>query len=505
MVQAESGTVVRFHYRRDVTSRPGPIIPLATGPDGEPATGWDWVQSPDKSRVAFTSRDPGLLALGEASGLFVHDLVTGAVAKVADDAVSGLAWSPDSRRIAFVSDAALVPADGNRKSDVYVKDLTTGDVVMASEHTDGTGFHAGTAVAWQDDDHLVLFGCDTARQYLSQFCAIRLRALSTGETREIVPAGSHIAKWRLAPDGRRLLFESASDPLDRGIDRPALYVTDPATAATTVLSTSGKGHPANRAAWGAVWSPDARKVAFRSTADNLVAGDTNGRKNPSRGTDVFVKDLNTGKVTLVSSTSTGKQMTGEPPRDEPAVQWAPKGRKVAFRFATASSKGDRRSTDSTVFIKHLSSGKLEPLIPRKSTVPQTPVVEGYTFSPSGNRIAFLFGARKGCRTDLVPFANLNCYNVLVRDVGTDRLANVSTLVTGLGWRGGPQDGRMGAWSPVWLRDDQLLFLAPDRAPRSRKSVAFPMIKTVKWPPVPVKSPAPWVPAWCDPNRYWWSC
>ena len=487
---AENGTVVRIHYRKEVTSRPGPIVPLATGIDGEPAAGWDWVQSPDKSRLAFTSSDAGLLSPGEDSGLFVRDLTTGSVTKAAGDAVDGLSWSSDSRRIAFVSDAGT----GNARPAVYVQDLAAGDLLLVSVRTDGTQFYAAPAGVWQDGDHLVLSGCDTAQQYLDQSCGIQLRTLSTGETREVVPAGYRISTWRLAPDGRRLLFESAGDPLDLGIDRRALYVTDLATVVTTVLSRNKKGHPANRAAWGAVWSPDASKVAFRSTADNLVARDTNGKKDPLRGTDVFITHLHSGKVTRVSTTSSGKQMPGETPRDQPAMQWAPNGKMVAFRFAT------------TVFIKRLSSGRLEPLIPRKFTIPHSPVLEGYVFSPSGDRIAFRFGPRNGCWTDLVPFANLNCHNVLVREVRSDRLANVSTLDTGLGWLGGPQD-RRGEWSPVWLSDDQLLFLAPDRTPRAGTGAAFPVIKTVNWAPVPVTftSPAPWVPGWCSPTRYWWSC
>lgn len=499
---ARNGTVVRIHYRKDATSRPGPIIPLATGIHGEPAFAWDWVQSPDEARLAFTSNDPSLLAPREDSGLFVRDLVTGSVTKAARDAHDGLSWSPDSQRIAFVSDAGLVPGDSNGKPDVYVKDLTTGALLLASVRTDGTQFYAATAGAWADDDHLVLSGCDTASQYLNVLCGLHLRTLSSGETGQIVPADHRIEKWQLAPDGGRLLFQSASDPLELGIDRRALYVTDLATAATTVLSRNEKGRPANRDAWGAVWSPDASKVAFRSMADNLVARDTNGKKDPLLGTDVFIKDLASGRVTRVSTTSSGKQMTGEPPRDEPAVQWSPKGKIIAFRFATASLTGDRGSTASAVFLKRLTSGRLEPLIPGKFSIPRSPVVEGYVFSPSGDRIAFLFGPRW---TDLVPFANLNCHNVLVREIGSDRLANVSTLDNGLGWLGGGQDRDSGDWSPVWLREDQLVFLAPDRTPLPQRGDAFPMIKTVQWAPAPVTSPSPRVPGWCDPNRYWWSC
>lgn len=480
---AKDGIVVRLLYRRDTTSRPGPIAPVATGVDGEPASNGDWVQSPDGSRLAFTSNDPALLSPGEDSALFVRDLATGAVAKTAPHAHGGLSWAPDSRRIAFASDARLVPGDSNGKADVYVKDVVTGALLLAS----GQGATGG---AWQDDDHLVLSGSDT-----DQRRGIVVRTLSTGKTREIVPASYRIEEWQLAPDGRRLVFESAADPLGLGIDRRALYVTDLTTAVTSALSTNRKGRPANMAAWGAVWSPASDQVAFRSSADNLIRGDTNGEGDPRRGTDVFIKDLRSGMVTRVSTTSYGKQMAGEPPRDESAVQWAPNGRMVAFRFATAS----RQSSSGAVFIKHLSSGRLEPLIPREFRFPRSPVVEGYVFSPDGKRIAFRFGPHNGCWTDLVPFANLNCSNVLVREIGSDRLANVSTLDSGLGWLG-PRDRDRGQWAPVWLRDDQLLFPAPGRL-----GAAIPVIKTVKWAPASVRSPAPWVPSWCDPYRYWWSC
>ena len=49
-----------------------------------------------------------------------------------------------------------------------------------------------------------------------------------------------------------------------------------------------------------VYSPDGTKMAYYSNIPNLVASDTNGTFY-----DVFVKDLITGAVTLVSTSSSG--------------------------------------------------------------------------------------------------------------------------------------------------------------------------------------------------------
>ncbi|MEI2641585.1 MAG: hypothetical protein V9G10_04445 [Candidatus Nanopelagicales bacterium] len=141
--------------------------------------------SPDKSLVAFTS----------SGRLLVRNLATGLVTKLADGAQGRLSWSPDSTHIAFLSNAGLAIAN-----------VAAGDLVLVP----------GTAAAWSDDDHLVVSGRSSG---------IRIRTLSTGETRELVPSRYQVDAWRLAPDGRRLAFESSGDAV-----RSAIYVTDLATA-----------------------------------------------------------------------------------------------------------------------------------------------------------------------------------------------------------------------------------------------------------------------------------
>src|SRR5690606_1819191 len=105
-ISVESGDVVRVHYRKDETSRRGALTPLVLGVDGEPASGRDLVPSPDRALLAFISQDRDLLDPDESAALFVRDLSTGVVTKMARDATGGIAWSPDSRRIAFRSGAS---------------------------------------------------------------------------------------------------------------------------------------------------------------------------------------------------------------------------------------------------------------------------------------------------------------------------------------------------------------------------------------------------------------
>ncbi len=67
------------------------------------------------------------------------------------------------------------------------------------------------------------------------------------------------------------------------------------------MSTDSNGVEGNEDSYSPVFSPDGTKIAFASNAANLVAGDTNGTY------DIFVKDLNTGLMTRVSTDSNGLQ------------------------------------------------------------------------------------------------------------------------------------------------------------------------------------------------------
>src|SRR5690606_14935863 len=151
--------------------------------------------------------------------------------------------------------ANLVAGDTNGVADVFVRDRQTGVTTRASVATGGA--QAGGA--------------------------------------------SHSA--RIAGDGRRIAFHSEATDLAPG-DLTALddvYLHDRITGETELTSVSGPGVQANGPSHWSTVSTDGRCVAFSSSADNLVAGDTNG------AADVFVRDRLLGVTERVSVSSTGAQ------------------------------------------------------------------------------------------------------------------------------------------------------------------------------------------------------
>jgi Tol biopolymer transport system component len=219
--------------------------------------------------VAFHSYASNLGA-GDTNGkwdVFIHDRETRTTTRVslASDGTQGNdeSWSPaisaDGRYVAFESDAAnLVAGDTNGKSDVFVRDRetrTTTRVSLASDGTEG------------NDDSF---------------------------------------SSSISADGRHVAFRSQASNLVAGDTNGEgdIFVHDRQTRTTTRVSLASDGTPGNGASYGPSISADGRYVAFYSRASNLVAGDTNG------SWDAFVRDREARTTTRVSLTSDGTQGNG---------------------------------------------------------------------------------------------------------------------------------------------------------------------------------------------------
>ncbi|MEA2234971.1 MAG: hypothetical protein QOD83_4787, partial [Solirubrobacteraceae bacterium] len=119
-------------------------------------------------------------------------------------------------------------------------------------------------------------------------------------------AGGASANPAVSADGRYVAFTSSADDLVSGDTNGSIdvFVRDRGTGRTERVSVSTGGEQARRSVLGSdqpAISGDGRYVAFTSAASNLVSGDTNGEP------DVFVRDRVTGVTVRVSIAGGGAQ------------------------------------------------------------------------------------------------------------------------------------------------------------------------------------------------------
>lgn len=108
--------------------------------------------------------------------------------------------------------------------------------------------------------------------------------------------GSSLTEHSVDAAGMLVAFSSMADDLVAGDDngRADVFVRHLVTGATTLVSVNTSGTSGFGGSFEPSISPDGRYVAFTSNADDLVPGDTNYY------TDVFLRDLVTGTTRLVS-------------------------------------------------------------------------------------------------------------------------------------------------------------------------------------------------------------
>jgi hypothetical protein len=205
------------------------------------------------------------------------------------------AVSQNGSVVAYASEASnLVPNDQNGIRDVFVHDRVSGAVWRASVSSSGVeGIFASSAPALSAD------GMVTA--YESQ-------------------------AFNLVPDDTN--------------GNTDVFVHDRMTITTTRVSVDANNNQGNQLSGGSRISADGLWVAFSSRASNLVPGDGNGRQ------DVFLKDLTTGAIRLVSLSSTGEQANND--CTLPSVSG--NGRLIAWQSAATNLVPGDTNNQSDVFV-----------------------------------------------------------------------------------------------------------------------------------------------------------
>lgn len=297
----------------------------ATGENGGSGAGEQMV-SADGRFMVFSSASANLVDDDDGSSYSVYLAridATGIeqvnVGSSGELAIDGASEAPDisgtGRYVVFESNTSnFVAGDNTTSTDIFLKDRVTGELTRVS--TNRTGGNAnGDSVDAQisNDGSLVVFESDASNLTAGDINGrtdVFVWDRASGEMFNLSdrmvgardPANS-VLNADVALDGAMggvIVFETAKELVDADDNnQPDVYAYNIVDETFQLVSSRANGAGVALASGDASISGDGRFVVFTSFSDALVAGDNNGFA------DVFVKDLLTGDIALVSRTAAG--------------------------------------------------------------------------------------------------------------------------------------------------------------------------------------------------------
>lgn len=265
--------------------------------------------------------------------------------------------SDDGRFVVFRSSASnLAVGDTNNINDVYRKDMTSGQIDWVSElPTGGGGQFGGGAPSISSDGRFVSFDTSDAYSPLDTNAAsdIYVRDMQSGLVAQASltylngqPNGDSY-RAAMSGDGRLTAFISLATnliPNDANGGHPTLgldvFVRDLNANTTELVHVSSVGIQGNSSADRFSISFDGLFVAFRSSATNLVPGDSNGVS------DIFVRDRTLGVTSRVNVSSLGVEANN-------SSQWpfiSSDGRFVTFTSRASNLVPNDNNGNTGIFI-----------------------------------------------------------------------------------------------------------------------------------------------------------
>lgn len=262
--------------------------------------------------------------------------------------------SGDGRYVAFHSWAGnLVNGDTNGTSDVFVRDLQSGETRRVSISSEGAEAKLFPALcpSISADGRYVAFGSRAANLVpgdTNDSEDVFVHDRIEGRTARVsVASDGTEGNWSsyepsISADGRFVAFSSLASNLvpDDTNGFEDVFVHDMLTGATSRVSVSSSGEEADGPSGLPTITADGRYVAFMSAAWNIVASDTNNML------DVFVHDRATKETTRVSVASDGTEANGH--SGWPAISGD--GRCVAFSSVASNLVSNDRNGVDDVYV-----------------------------------------------------------------------------------------------------------------------------------------------------------
>jgi serralysin len=336
----------------------------------------------------------------------------------ANNSSTSPSFSADGRYVAFQSSASnLVSGDTNNGWDVFVKDLQTGTVQRISTSSTGAQgtetYSRPGETSFSADGRYVLFtssleGLNPDAGYSGGYAHIYLKNLQTGEIQTVdtssdgVLATNHSTNVSLSSNNRYVMFTSEDSNLVNGDTngRMDIYIKDLQTGHLNLVSRDSAGNISDGGSWGASFLPGGNSIIFQSSASNLVNNDTNGSLP-----DIFIKNLLTGTVTLVSTNALGAQGNGY--SYNPSV--SADGQYFAFTTTVNFDGNDLYGMD--IYIKNLQTGAIKIVSTNALGEYSNSQADGAVVSSDGRYVVFTSLAN-----NLVPGDANNENDVFIKDL-----------------------------------------------------------------------------------------
>lgn len=309
--------------------------------------------------------------------------------------------SDDGTRVAFHTDAQLAPADTDGFYDIYIRDLVADTTTLVPVTVPGHAFFPsldedGSHVGFDTEVALDAVNDNNAGAYDVYVWSVaggtfELASRLTGAATAALTGNSFRAA--LSDDAAVVAFETESSQLDAGDtnglrDIAVRRLSTHASAANTTLlasrATGVAGTVGGLASTMPALSGDGTRVAYVSSAANLVAGDTNG--DP----DVFRRRLDTNVTLRVSLTDGDAEIDRPEGSNLPSI--SDDGARVAFtNYATGVAPDDGILIREKVYVRVVGAGATV-LASRADDDGASAVVTGAANAISGDGLTVAFAS-----------------------------------------------------------------------------------------------------------------
>jgi hypothetical protein len=434
------------------------------------------VISADGRYVAFESAASNLVA-GDINGtrdIFIKDTFTRNTTRVNADVACDvsvgcrISINDDGRYVVFNSNVlTLVTGDTNAAYDVFVADMVTGNIARASIDVFGNeGNNTSIGPDISDDGSAIVFYsiannlitgdtngfADVFRTenplYVPDTDGDKLWddiELLLGTNPNLVDSDndglSDYNEVHRDFDASDYLPGVDTDPANSDTDGDLLidgqevglglnpHIADPGLPTVLRISLSGSGGEVSRHYLFSSISHDGRYVAFDSAASNLVDGDTNITE------DVFLKDIEFGVLTRVSTDASGNEGGYNLRSINPSI--TADGLQVAFTSGAILTAGGSDSGD--VYIKQVQTGNISIVSANASGVASNDTSYAQDISNDGQYLVFQSRANNLVPEDTsAPFQ----FDIFIKDVVSGAITRLSADENGNDANGNSESARI---------------------------------------------------------------